>query len=117
MGTGLIGGSWGLALKASGFRGVRVGIDHGSVLDRAMARGAIDEGHEDLEAAVPGTDLIVLALPVGKILSVIPWLAKAAGPTVLVTDVGSVKSEICRRAGESFKSGALFLGGHPLAGK
>ncbi len=82
-----------------------------------MQRGAIDEGHENLEAAVRGTDLIILAAPVGRISLLIPWFARQAQPSALVTDVGSVKSGICRRAKESFNSGALFLGGHPLAGK
>ncbi|MGH9455666.1 MAG: prephenate dehydrogenase [Terriglobia bacterium] len=117
VGTGLMGGSWGLALKAAGFRGVRIGIDCRSTLERALQRGAIDESHENLEAAVHGTDLIVLAAPVGRISLLIPWFARQAQPTALVTDVGSVKFEICRRAKESFDSGALFLGGHPLAGK
>lgn len=117
MGTGLIGGSWGLALKAVGYQGVRIGIDRRSILRRALQRGAIDEGHENLEAAVPGTDLIILAAPVGRISLLIPWFARQAQPSALVTDVGSVKSDICRRAKESFNSGALFLGGHPLAGK
>ena len=117
MGTGLIGGSWGLALKAAGFRGVRIGVDRRSTLLRAVQCGAIDESHENLEAAVRGTDLIILAAPVGRISLLVPWFARHAQPSALVTDVGSVKSEICRRAKESFNSGALFLGGHPLAGK
>ncbi|MGH9430338.1 MAG: prephenate dehydrogenase [Terriglobia bacterium] len=117
VGTGLIGGSWGLALKAAGFRGVRIGIDRRSTLARALQRGAIDESDENLEAAVRGTDLIILAAPVGRISLLIPWFARQAQPAALVTDVGSVKVEICRRARESFNSGALFLGGHPLAGK
>jgi prephenate dehydrogenase len=117
VGVGLIGGSWGLALKAAGFKGVRVGNDRRATLRRALERGAIDEGRASLEDAVRGADLIILAAPVGQISFLIPSLAGKVQPTTLVTDVGSVKLEICRRARESFKSGALFLGGHPLTGK
>jgi prephenate dehydrogenase len=117
VGTGLIGGSWGLALKAAGFEGVRLGVDNPWALARAVELGAIDEAHENLEAAPENTDLVILATHVDKISDLVPWFARHAQPSALVTDVGSVKEEINRRARESFRSGALFLGGHPLAGK
>ena len=44
MGLGLVGGSWGLALKAAGFSGRRIGCDRAEVLKRALAAGGVDEG-------------------------------------------------------------------------
>lgn len=117
VGTGLIGGSWGLALRAAGFRGARVGVDRPDVLARAVQRGAVDEAEPDVGAALRGADLIVLAAPVAEIAALIPSLARCAESSSLVTDVGSVKAEICERAEQAFTGGALFLGGHPLAGK
>lgn len=116
-GLGLLGGSWGLALQSAGFRGRRVGCDREEVLERGLARGAIDEAAPDLAAAVRNADLVILAAPVGAILDLLPRLKNHVAPRALVTDVGSTKRLISRRAHEIFGDAPLFLGGHPLAGK
>jgi prephenate dehydrogenase len=106
-GTGLIGASFGLALKQR-ISGIRVyGIDSPEVLARAQGLGAIDEG--TLSADDP--DLIILAAPVGTILDLLDGLPPAT-PSVIV-DVGSTKVEICRKAANR---GLQFVGGHPMTG-
>jgi prephenate dehydrogenase len=117
VGLGLVGGSWGLALKKHGFAGVVAGSDRPEVLGRALAAHAVDEGSEDAAAAVRGADLVILAAPVGAILDLLSRLRPAVSPRALVTDVGSTKRLICQRARELFGDEPLFLGGHPLAGK
>jgi prephenate dehydrogenase len=117
IGLGLIGGSWGLALKERGVKARRVGADRPEVLERALAAGVVDEGSADPMAAVRGADLIILATPVGMILDLLPQLKGVASPRALITDVGSTKRLICQRAREIFADEPLFLGGHPLAGK
>lgn len=117
IGLGLMGGSWGLALKQRDFPAHRVGCDRAEVLDRALAAGAVEEGSVDLSAAVRDADLVILATPVGVILDLLPQLKAAVQPRALVTDVGSTKRLICRRARDVFGEEPLFLGGHPLAGK
>jgi prephenate dehydrogenase len=117
IGLGLVGGSWGLALKSSGFRGVCIGCDRPEVLKRALTVGAIDEAREDATDAASEADLVILAASVGRILDLLPRLARAVSPRALVTDVGSTKRLICQRAYETFGKEPLFLGGHPLAGK
>jgi len=117
VGLGLMGGSWGLALKKRGFPGRRVGCDRPEVLNRALAAGAVDEGSADVPTAVRDADLIILATPVGVILDLLPQLKEAVLPRALVTDVGSTKRLICQRAREVLGEEPLFLGGHPLAGK
>ncbi len=117
VGLGLIGGSWGLALKKRGFRGRRLGCDRAEIAARAAAAGIIDEDAEDLRAAVHEADLVILATPVGVILELLPDLEAAVSPRALVTDVGSTKRLICQRAREVFGDQPCFLGGHPLAGK
>ncbi len=52
IGVGLIGGSFGLALKKRGWTGTITGVDDGAVLERAKASGAIDEGRHEIEPAV-----------------------------------------------------------------
>jgi prephenate dehydrogenase len=117
IGLGLVGGSWGLALKSNGFRGVRIGCDRPEVLKRALTVGAIDEAREDPTDAASEADLVILATSVGGILDLLPRLSRAVSPRALVTDVGSTKRLICQRAHETFGNEPMFLGGHPLAGK
>lgn len=117
IGTGLIGGSWGLALKRGGFGGLRVGCDRAVVLRQALAAGAVDQGEEDPRCAVQGADLIILAAPVGAILQLLPQLQGAADQGALITDTGSTKAMICQEARRIFGESPLFLGGHPMAGK
>jgi prephenate dehydrogenase len=117
VGLGLIGGSWGLALKKQSFRGRRVGYDRNEIIAHAVAAGAVDEGAEDLAAAVRDADLVILATPVGAILDLLPRLRNLVQPRALITDVGSTKRLICQRAHEVLGDAVLFLGGHPLAGK
>jgi len=117
VGLGLIGGSWGLALKERGVKARRVGADRSEVLDQALAAGAVEEGSADFSVAVRDADLIILATPVGAILDLLPQVKATALPHALVTDVGSTKRLICQRARELFGDEPLFLGGHPLAGR
>ena len=116
VGVGLIGGSFALALRAAGFRGRILGVSSPRTLDAAAGLGVIDEGLP-LEAAVPAADLIYLANPIARILEVLPAVALLARPGSLTTDAGSTKSAIVARASVLFTGDALFLGGHPLAGK
>jgi prephenate dehydrogenase len=119
IGTGLIGGSLGLALKKRCLAGRIVGCDRLPVLERAQDCGAIDAGASNPVDAVRGSDLIVLATPVIPILDLIERLGPALPPKTLVTDVGSTKAEIVQRAAKSFgrNAGHRFLAGHPMAGK
>src|SRR5258708_33832765 len=63
IGTGLIGGSFGLAGKAAGFKGPIVGSDRRPVLDRALERGAIDAGGKGTLAGGAGRSPHLLAAP------------------------------------------------------
>ena len=69
VGTGLIGGSFGLAVKKHGFRGTVVGCDRKPVLAKARKLGAIDRAVGDPIAASAGSDLVFLATPVGGIVA------------------------------------------------
>lgn len=113
IGTGLIGGSIGLALRKSKIK--RVGFDKPAVLREALKRRAIDQKAGSIAEAVSAADLVILALPVGEILRVLPEISERVSPVAVITDTGSTKKEICERARElGLKN---FVGGHPLAGK
>ena len=119
VGAGLIGGSLGLALRQGGFPGTIVGCDKRSVLEVARQRGAIDRAEADLERAIEGSDLIVLATPVGCILSQLEAIAPIAPAGALITDAGSTKEKFVERARLLFGDAARerVLPGHPMAGK
>jgi prephenate dehydrogenase len=119
IGTGLIGGSLALALRKRGYKGGIIGCDDPGVLRRAKNVGAIEQGITDPVKACKGSDVVVLATPVGTIIDLIERLAPHLHAHVLLTDVGSTKSEIVSRAQKVFGSRAprSFLAGHPMAGK
>jgi len=118
VGLGLLGGSLGLALKKAGFTGRIVGYARREeTRDQALRAGAVDEGFADVNEAVHGADLVILATPVAVILDHLPRLQPHLSPKALITDVGSTKRRICTLAAEFYTQEPLFLGGHPMAGK
>lgn len=123
VGTGLIGASVGLALRAAAFDGVITGVDAKSEeLSAALASEAISESvtvGEQALAVCREADVVVLAVPVLAIMHWIDQLAPVLGPQTLVTDVGSTKLAITEIARARFAGAgkARFLPGHPMAGK
>jgi len=118
VGLGLLGGSWGLALKRSGFTGRIVGCARrAETREEALSKGVIDEGFANVAETVHGADLVILATPVAVILDHLPRLQPHLSPQALITDVGSTKRRICERGAELYAQRPLFLGGHPMAGK
>lgn len=119
VGIGLIGGSLGLAFRKTGFKGKIVGCDQPDVLRLAKKVKAIDRGVVDAVKACQGSNLVVLATPVGAIIDLIERLAPNLDADTLVTDVGSTKSDVVCRAQQAFGSRApdRFLAGHPMAGR
>lgn len=116
VGTGLIGGSIALALRKNTDVLVR-GFD--ALPANAMAAmelGALDEVAEELPEAAAEADIIVVATPVGEVLSTIDVLAANTRPGTIVTDVGSTKSGIVAKAEAMLRPDRSFVGGHPMAG-
>jgi len=119
IGTGLIGGSLGLALRKKNFSGRIVGCDREATLERARNRGAIDAGTANPGDAVHGSQVVVLATPVLAIVDLIERLGPSLPAKTLLTDVGSTKTLVVERALKVFgkNAGKRFLAGHPMAGK
>ena len=119
VGTGLIGGSFALALRRAGFTGQIIGCDREPTLARARELQIIDHAIPSPEEAVKGSDLIVLATPVGSIIDLLERIGPLVSPDALITDVGSTKIEIMARARDVFGTNVAkrFLPGHPMAGK
>lgn len=102
IGTGLIGGSVGVALRSAGWHVSGTDSD-ASTLARAVELGLVDAAGED-----PAAELTVVAVPVGAV----PQAARTAlGAGGVVTDVGSVKAPLVAEVDHP-----RFVGGHPMAG-
>ena len=115
VGTGLIGASFGLALRQAGFIGPILGVSSEGALADAVAVGAIDRGVTLAEAAGQA-ELVFLSQSIGRILDTLRHLDPLLRPGALVTDAGSTKNEIVDHARQFIRRGQ-FLGGHPMAGK
>src|SRR5450631_4848788 len=119
-GSGLIGGSFALALRKF-TEGMHITVwDRADTAARAKELGAADEIFSgELAPAIQNADLIYVALPISTTLDVLPEVARHAAPHALVTDACSTKARILHAAADLFteNGGALFLGGHPIAGK
>src|SRR5258708_2202713 len=119
IGTGLIGGSFAVAMGKRRFAGRIVGCDRESALKKAKMRGVIDNGFVEPADAVRGSQLVVVATPVLAIVDLIGRLGPSLPSTTLLTDVGSTKAAVAERALQVFgkSAGKRFLAGHPMAGK
>jgi len=120
LGTGLIGGSFGLALRKYTTDIHITGWDRPEALREAESRGAIDAAFSgELAPALENADLVYIALPISATLDLLPEIARLAPAQGLITDACSTKLRITEDAVDLFpEDGAkLFLGGHPMAGR
>jgi prephenate dehydrogenase len=113
VGVGLIGGSIALALRKQGLCARVVGVSrHKKSLLLAKKMHAINKGSQELNI-IKGADLVILATPVKKIISLAPLISNIIKKDCLVTDVGSTKEEITKSLTKIFP---YYVGSHPLAG-
>ncbi len=103
IGTGLIGASIGMALRASGWSVSGTDQDAANAA-RALELGALDAVGVDPESAITFVAVPVRAIPT----EVRNALAQTGG---IVTDVGSVKASVVSEVADP-----RFVGGHPMAG-
>lgn len=119
LGTGLIGTSIGLGLKAANRDSLEVvGFDrfrdHAQAAERVKA---VDRALRDPGEAVRGAGLVILAVPILAIRELMEQIARDLEPGAIVTDTGSTKAEVMRWARDYLPSTVSFVGGHPMAGK
>ncbi len=118
IGVGLLGGSIGLAARknrvAKEIAGFVRSAKHISDCEKF---GATDFATTDLLAAVSNSDLIIFCTPLAQMLPLAKQFLPALKRGAIVTDVGSVKAGVVRELESHVqKSGAYFVGSHPMAG-
>jgi prephenate dehydrogenase len=119
-GLGLMGGSWGLALRGRAARVIGI-ARRVETIEQALVQGAIDQGAATLAEGLPEADVIVLATPVGVILAQIDEIGRMARrgdvrEGAVVIDMGSTKEQICD-ALDRLPPALQPVGGHPMCGK
>ncbi|MCX5669116.1 MAG: prephenate dehydrogenase [Candidatus Omnitrophica bacterium] len=113
IGTGLIGGSLGLALKKQHLAGCVIGLSRQRKNSRRAKKvGAIDAIGSSLEV-VADADLVILATPIDTIIDLAGRISNKLKKGCIVIDVGSSKERIVSKLSALIPN---FLGCHPLAG-
>ena len=118
IGVGLLGGSLGLAARRFELaREVAGYVRREASLKDCERAGAVDYATTDLLAAVSGADFVALCTPLAQMPALVKQLLPALKRGAMVTDVGSVKAGVARELAALIqKSGAHFVGSHPMAG-
>ena len=117
IGMGLIGSSISHAVRRGGLANEIVGSARTkSTVDTALKLGLISKGYESAAEAVAGADLVILSVPVGACGPITAEIAPHLAPDAILTDVGSVKSQVVRDMAPHVPQGVHFVPGHPIAG-
>ncbi|MDE3839396.1 prephenate dehydrogenase [Bacillus methanolicus] len=118
IGLGLIGGSIALCIKDKHPESMVIGYDISEKQSKlAKMLDVVDEIVESIEEGAKSADLIVIATPVAQAEEIIAALARMDLKNgVIITDAGSTKEEIVKKASCLKEKGYTFIGGHPMAG-
>lgn len=117
IGTGLLGASVTLGLKARGYKGRIIGVGRRqSSADEALRRGAVDEAVTDAGPAVRKSGLVIVAVPLGNFETVFRQIAPHDHDDLVITDVGSTKLSVLAAAKAALPEPSRFVGSHPMAG-
>ena len=115
IGLGLIGGSLALDLKHRGYAGRVLGVENNpGNAETALRIGLVDQV-VSLEECERQADIIIVAVPVGTAVRLIPEILDKMSPQQLVIDVCSTKSQICH-AVKYHPKRQQFVSTHPMAG-
>ena len=116
IGLGLIGGSIARAVRHfyPDTEIISYSLTRASV-EQAVADGVVDRIPDGVGEDFADCDYIFLCTPTKKNIEYLQQLKDVISPDCIITDVGSVKTEIHR---EVIRLGleANFIGGHPMAG-
>lgn len=117
VGLGLLGGSYGRALKRYGFHISAITKEQSSI-DFALREGIIDVGSTELDERIIGeADLVIFALYPHVFVE---WIRENQGllkSGALITDVTGVKRSIVYEIQDILRPDVEFVGAHPMAGR
>lgn len=119
IGCGLMGGSFALALRRAGLVERIVGFSASErSRARALALGVIDAVADSAAEAARGSDLVLLAVPVGATQATLTMIAPELAEHALLMDVGSTKTDVVAAAHACLGPRLpCFVPAHPITGK
>jgi len=117
IGTGFVGASIGLALRAARPELEVVGHDSSSDAGKqALKSGAVEKSEWNLISACESADVLIIATPAAAVKEVFtvagPYLQKAQ----VVTDTSGAKAQVMAWAKELLPPHVPFVGGDPIVG-
>ena len=117
LGPGLLGASLAMALKECGLcERVVSWSRRPETRAKCADQDWCDAVFDSPEAAVAGSQLVIICTPVQTIVPLLEQIAPALDANCLITDVGSTKSLICRESRGVLPASCEFVGSHPMAG-
>jgi len=117
IGAGLLGGSFGLAIRGLFPNAEVIGVSRSqSSRDAAIHSGAVTSAIADADVACKGSDLVVVSTPVDSIASIVIRAAERCDDDALIVDLGSTKATIVRAVDQHVRASRVFVGTHPIAG-
>lgn len=117
IGTGYIGTSLGLALKANNPSIEVVGHDREfGRSTEAKKLGALDKAEWNLPTALEGASLVVVATPLNAIERIFSLIGEFLAPGTVITDTAPLKSPIIGWSKAHLAGKAHYVGGHPIVG-
>lgn len=117
VGLGLMGGSYGQALKRYGFHVSAITRSQKSI-DYAVENGIIDDGTTEIDKDLIGNaDFVVFALYPHVFIEWIEKYQQYFKPGCLITDVTGVKSSVVYKIQDMLRDDVEFIAAHPMAGR
>ncbi|UMZ73223.1 Prephenate dehydrogenase [Natranaerofaba carboxydovora] len=117
IGVGLIAGSLSWAIKKSDVSLDIIGIDKSeNALINAAKKGIIDDYTTNVVEGIKDRDMIILGAPVLQIEDLLKKVSSSLKDDAVLIDVGSTKSNVCKKAVEVLPENVNFIGGHPMTG-
>ncbi|MGJ8638937.1 MAG: prephenate dehydrogenase [Opitutaceae bacterium] len=117
LGPGLLGASLAMVVKDLGLaKSVHTWSRRAETRAKCINAEWCDKVHDSASEACKGSEFIIICTPVETIVPLIETIHDSIKPGALITDVGSTKSLICRKASHAVPAGTTFIGSHPMAG-
>ena len=115
IGLGLIGGSIAIDLKRKGYAEQVLGVEADPVNASAAEKIGLVDQVTDFEDCVRQSDVIILAVPVGAAMKLLPAVLDRIGEKQTVTDVCSTKELLINQV-RLHPMRRRYVASHPMAG-
>ena len=115
IGLGLIGGSIALDLRQAHFAAHITGVENNPIHAKEAVKRHLVDRILNIKESLGSADLVIIAVPVDKILSLLPYVLSNISEGTTVTDVGSTKLEIVK-AVENHPKRHNYVPSHPMSG-